>query len=127
MDAYLVLAVGVLFLHLLFILWVVFGAALTRHRFLLGWVHIVSLGYGVLIEVLDWTCPLTPVENWFRLRAGVPTYQGGFILHYLDLLVYPDVPPSLLTVCGVAICLFNLGLYAVRFWRGRRTPAQKED
>jgi len=114
-------ATGVLALHLLFILWVMFGALVTRLRPLLRWVHVASLIYGILLEVLDWSCPLTPMENWLRGHAGAPTYQGGFLLHYLDALVYPDVPPSLLTVCGVAVCLFNLGIYAVRFRRRRDT------
>ena len=51
------------------------------------------------------------MENWLRGRAGIPTYQGGFLLHYLDALVYPDVAPSFLVLCAVAVCLFNLGIY----------------
>ena len=119
MNPYSVLAAAVLILHLLFIVWVIFGAFLTRDRPLLRGFHIASLIYGILLEVLDWTCPLTPMENWLRGRAGIPTYRGGFLLHYLDALVYPDVPPLLLTVCGIAVCLLNLGIYAVRFWRRR--------
>jgi hypothetical protein len=38
----------------------------------------------------------------------------------LEALVYPDVPPALLTVAGVAVCLFNLAIYAVRFGQRRR-------
>jgi uncharacterized protein DUF2784 len=113
-------AAGVLVLHLLFILWVAFGALFTRCRPLLRWFHIASLIYGILLEILDWSCPLTPMENWFRGRAGIPTYRGGFLLHYLDALVYPDVPPSLLVLCAGAVCLFNLGIYAVRFRRRLR-------
>lgn len=122
MNPYSVLAAGVLVLHLLFIVWVIFGAFLTRTRPLLAWLHVASLVYGVLLEVFEWTCPLTPLENWLRVRAGIPAYQGGFLLHYLDALVYPDVPPSLLTVCGVAVCALNLAVYAVRF---RRRAAMK--
>ena len=71
----------------------------------------------MLVEILPWPCPLTPAENWLRTRAGIGSYQGGFLLHYLDALVYPDIPPTLLTLAGVAVCLFNLGIYAVRFRR----------
>ena len=121
MNFYLALATGVLLLHLLFIFWVVLGALFTRGRPLLRWFHIASLIYGIPLEVLDWTCPLTPLENWLRGRAGVPTYVGGFLLHYLDALVYPDVPALLLTVCAVAVCVFNLAIYAVQFFGGRPT------
>ena len=78
MNAYFLLAAVVLFLHLAFILLVIFGAILTRNRPLLGWLHIASLFYGILIEIFDWTCSLTPMENWLRVRAGVPAYQDGF-------------------------------------------------
>ena len=94
MDLYAIAAAGVLVLHLLFILWVAFGALFSHRRPLLRWFHIASLIYGVLLEILDWSCPLTLMENWLWDRVGAPTYQGGFLLHYLDALVYPDVPPS---------------------------------
>jgi hypothetical protein len=119
LDLYAIAAAGVLLLHLLFILWVALGALFTLWRPLLRWFHIASLIYGILLEILDWSCPLTPMENWLRGRAGIPTYQGGFLLHYLDAVVYPDVPPSLLVLCAVAGCLFNLGIYVVRFRRRR--------
>ena len=72
------LAVFVLFLHALFIVWVVFGAFLTRSRPVLRWLHIVSLIWGILTEVLSWLCPLTVLENWLEGKAGVQPYQGGF-------------------------------------------------
>jgi len=117
LNLYSIGATGVLVLHLLFILWVVFGALFTRARPLPRWLHLGSLVWGVFVEILPWPCPLTPAENWLRTRAGIGSYQGGFLLHYLDALVYPDVPPGLLTIGGVAVCLFNLGIYAVRFRR----------
>ncbi len=124
MSFYLWLATAILFLHLLFILWVIFGSLLTRRRPLLRWLHIGSLVYGILLELFGWTCPLTPLENWLRARGGASTYSGGFLLHYLDSAVYPDVPLLLLTVCAVAVCLFNLGIYAFRFFAERRSAGR---
>ena len=117
---YSVLAGVVLTLHLLFILWVVFGATVTRRRATLRWLHLGSLVWGILIEILPWACPLTWAENWLETRAGIAPYQGGFLLHYLDALVYPDIPPGLLVGSGVAVCVVNLGIYAVRFDHRRR-------
>src|SRR5258708_34670056 len=97
---YSALAISVLFLHALFILWVVFGALLTRSRPILRWLHIVSLVWGILTELLPWPCPLTVLENWLEAAAGVQPYQGGFLLHYLDKLVYPAISASGLTVAG---------------------------
>lgn len=115
------LATAVLVIHLLFILWVVFGALIARTRPVLRMVHIACLIWGILVEVLPWPCPLTLLENWLERQAGLQPYQGGFLLHYLDALVYPDVSPVLLTVAGVIVCCFNLAIYAgERLWHRRR-------
>jgi hypothetical protein len=116
---YSALAISVLFLHALFILWVVFGALLTRSRPILRWLHIASLVWGVLTELLPWPCPLTVLENWLEAKAGVEPYQGGFLLHYLDRLVYPDVSATVLTIVGVIICALNLGFYGRQLWVAR--------
>jgi len=116
-NLYSALATAVLFLHALFIVWVVFGALLTRSRPVLRWLHIVSLIWGILTELLPWPCPLTLLENWLELKAGVAPYQGGFLLHYMDKLVYPDVSPTVLTMAGVLVCAFNLAIYGRRAWR----------
>ena len=117
---YSVLADVVLTLHLLFILWIAFGAIVTRRRAVLRWLHLGSLVWGILIDILPWACPLTRAENWLETQAGIAPYQGGFLLHYLDALVYPDIPPGLLVGRGVAVCVVNLGIYAVRFHRRQR-------
>ncbi len=62
-DVYPALAAAILAPHLLFILWIVFGAAFTRRRPLLRWLHLGSLVWGILIEILPWTCPLTWAES----------------------------------------------------------------
>jgi len=119
-NVYSGLAVCVLFLHMLFILWVVFGALLTLSRPVLRWLHIVSLVWGILTELLPWPCPLTVLENWLEAKAGVQPYQGGFLLHYLDKVVYPDISASALTVAGVLVCVLNLAVYGRRMWIGLR-------
>ena len=117
---YSALAVFVLFLHALFVLWVVFGAMLTRSRPVLRWMHIGSLILGILTELLPWPCPLTLLENWLEGKAGVEPYQGGFLLHYLDKVVYPDISAAVLTVAGVLVCVLNLALYGREMWIARR-------
>ena len=116
---YSALAVFVLFLHALFIVWVVFGAFLTRSRPVLRWLHIVSLIWGILTELRPWPCPLTVLENWFEGKAGVQPYQGGFLLHYMDRLVYPDISATVLTVAGVFVCVLNLAWYGRQMWIAR--------
>lgn len=114
------LASSVLVLHALFILWVVFGAFLACSRPALRWLHIASLVWGILTDVLYWPCPLTLAENALEQRAGIQPYQGGFLLHYLDKLIYPDISPSVLTIAALIVCVLNLGFYAWQFLVGRR-------
>jgi Protein of Unknown function (DUF2784) len=110
------LAISVLLLHALFILWVIFGTLLTRSRPTLRWLHIASLIWGIATELLPWPCPLTLLENWLEAKAGVEPYQGGFLLHYLDKLVYPDISSTVLTIAGVIICILNLLFYGRKIW-----------
>jgi hypothetical protein len=107
------------FLHALFILWVIFGALVTRSRPILRWLHVGSLVWGILTELLPWPCPLTVVENWLEAKAGVQPYQGGFVLHYLDKLVYPDISSTMLTIAAVIICALNLAFYGRQIWIAR--------
>ena len=66
--------------------------------------------------MLPWPCPLTLLENWLEGRAGIEPYQGGFLLHYLDKLVYPDISANVLTIAGVIVCVANLAFYARQVW-----------
>jgi hypothetical protein len=116
-NSYSAFATAVLFLHALFIVWVVFGVVVTRSRPILRWLHIISLIWGIVTELLPWPCPLTLLENWLEQKAGVEPYQGGFLLHYMDKLVYPDISATALTVVGVIVCALNLAIYARRAWR----------
>lgn len=117
-EFYKALATLVLFVHILFIVWVVLGALLTRSRPVLQVLHIASVIWGVLTELFV-PCPLTLLENWLEQRAGIEPYQGGFLLHYLDKLVYPDLPASLLVAAAVTVCVLNLAYYARLVWSER--------
>jgi hypothetical protein len=120
MRFYYVLACTAIAVHALFILWVIFGAAFTRDHPLLRWLHIASLLWGGMDRSRALPCPLTWAENWLELRAGGGSYQGSFLLHYLDRIVYPNIPPLLLTEAAVVVSTFNLGVYARRYHRTRK-------
>lgn len=114
-------AVLILALHLVWILWVVLGWLATRNRPWLRWLHLLSLSYGILLEVLFWTCPLTYAEQWLLRRAGRASYAESFLVHYLEAVIYPDISPLLLTGGSVAVCVLVLGIYLRRFSR-RTSP-----
>ena len=111
------IALGILTLHLVWVLWVIFGCLVTRNRRTLSALHIASLVYSIAIETGPWPCPLTRFEQQAQAKAGIKPYEGDFLVKYLEALVYPDVPYSLLVVVAVAVCSFNLGVY---LWRWRR-------
>jgi len=116
---YSALAVAALVLYALCISWVVCGAFVTRSRPILQWLHIGSLTWGIFTELLPSPCPMTVLENWLEGNAGVEPYQGGFLLHYLDKLVYPDISPTTLTIAGVFVCAVNLSFYGRQMWSAR--------
>ena len=45
--------------------------------------HVPMAVCGAMVEFVGFTCPLTPLENYLRRRAGETRYRGGFIAHYL--------------------------------------------
>lgn len=114
----LILAEFTLAAHLAYILWVIFGALVARRRWAQV-LHIASLVYSIAIELGPWPCLLTLAENFFEARAGLVPYRGPFLLHYLDLIVYPNLSVTLLTWAGVAVCVANLLLDSWKFWRER--------
>jgi Protein of Unknown function (DUF2784) len=107
-------AIVVLLVHLAWIALVIFGALWTRGRPVWSGIHILALLWGIAVEAGPWPCPLTLVEQFFESRAGLAVYNGSFLLHTLDAIVYPNVPAWVVTVIGVAVCAFNLGIYALR-------------
>jgi len=110
-------ALAALLLHLLWIAWIVLGWLFTRRRPLLRWLHIASVLYGILIEIFRWPCPLTLVEVEFARRAGRTAYREPFLLHYLEKIVYPELPGWAVTAGAVAACAGILLLYARRYAR----------
>ena len=111
------IALAILTAHILWILAVIFGAFFTRGRLTWSILHVVSLIWGIIVEVGPWPCPLTLAEQHFEMLAGIKAYQGSFLLHYLDQIVYPNLPWWLIGSVGAAICALNLGIYFWRFWK----------
>jgi len=101
------MAASVLSLHAAYIAWVVFGTFFTRGRQRFAALHVATLVYGVIIEIFGFWCPLTTFETWLEARGGVSAYRCPFLLHYLDAVVYPNIPPNLLIAGAVAVCVLE--------------------
>ncbi|MGA7224038.1 MAG: DUF2784 family protein [Candidatus Acidiferrales bacterium] len=111
-----VLVEVVLFLHLLWCVWVLLGWTVTRHSRLLRTLHIASLFYAIVIELVPWPpCPLTVAETRFETRAGIEPAHGPFLVRVLDAVVYPDVPEWLVVGCAVLVCVAILSVYLCRY------------
>jgi len=59
-----------------------------------------------------WTCPLTPLENVLRMKAGQHGYSGGFIEHHILSVLYPEgLTRSSQAALGAAALLVNVVIY----------------
>ncbi len=125
MTFYAALAGIVLLLHTLWCAWVALGWMLTRGRRVLRWVHIGSVCWAIVVElIVGLPCPLTVAEEWLEARAGITPARGPFLVRLLDAIVYPHLPQGLIVAGAVVLCLGILGIYARRYFHGanRRTP-----
>lgn len=111
---YQLLADGVVVIHLLFVLFVVFGGLLVLKRRGFLFLHPPALLWGLAVEFYSISCPLTPLERWLRIQAGDSSYQGGFINHYIVPVVYPPgITPEAQLFIGILLLMFNLVVYTV--------------
>jgi len=115
MNLDLILAGAILVVHLLFILWVILGWLVTRRRLVWRWLHIACVLYGILIEVSGLSCPLTLLEVMLEDRGGMVPYHEPFVLHYLEAVVYPNIPLHTLVAGAVAVCVGVMGVYVRRY------------
>jgi hypothetical protein len=79
--------------------------------------HLPAAVWGALIEFAGWICPLTPLEQNLRRRAGEQGYEGGFVEHYVLSIIYPEGLTRLhQVVLGSIVVALNLAIYV---WAGR--------
>ena len=113
----------ILLLHLAFTLYAVLGGLLVLRYPSLLWLHLTAVLWGVVIELADWICPLTPLENFLREKGGEEGYAGGFIDHYVVRFLYPEnLTIELRYLLGLGLIAANLVIYGYVFWRRRRPP-----
>jgi len=99
--------------HFAFVLFVVLGGLLVLRWRPLIYLHVPAVIWGAWIEFSGRICPLTPLENMLRLKAGEAGYTGGFIEHYLLAILYPSaLTRDIQAVLGVLVVVLNLALYA---------------
>ena len=118
---YRTLADIVLVVHGAFVAFVVLGGLLVLRWPRLAWVHIPAAVWGALIEFAGWICPLTPLENWLRMRAGEAGYSEGFVEHYILPVLYPaGLTRNTQFVLGALVLVVNAAVYTILVMRRRR-------
>jgi hypothetical protein len=121
--AYRLLADLVVLVHALFVAFVALGGFLVWRWRWVAWGHVPAAVWGAVIEYQEWICPLTPLENALRARAGLAGYGGGFIEHYVIPTLYPAglTRPTQL-VLGSVVVLVNIVAYGVAVRHALRSP-----
>ena len=122
-SPYQLLADAVLLSHTLFAASVVAGLLLTVIGGRRGWewvrnpwfriAHLVGIGVVAAQAWAGLICPLTTLEMWLRRQTGETSYQGSFIQHWLQRLLYVDAP---LWAFAVAYTLFGALVVAAWVW-----------
>jgi hypothetical protein len=113
----------VVIVHAAFVAFVVIGGLLVLRWPRLAWVHIPAAVWGALIEFAGWICPLTPLENSLRARAGEAGYAGGFVEHYILPVLYPaGLTRTTQYVLGTIVLVINIIVYTILLRRRWRRP-----
>jgi hypothetical protein len=120
---YRILADAVLLLHFAFIAFALLGGLLVVRWPRLAWVHLPAAAWAAGIAFFGGTCPLTPLENRLRVAGGETGYEGGFIEHQLEALIYPDwLTREIQVALGAVVLGVNIVCY-IRVCRRGRTPS----
>ena len=115
------LADFILLFHFAFIIFAIFGGLIVLYKRWMLWIHVPAILWSSAVNLADWVCPLTPLENLLYSMAGQAGYKGGFIEHYITSLVYPNsMPRELELVAGFSILVWNVFVYTFVAYRVRR-------
>ena len=133
MSFYRFLADTVLAGHFAYVAFVVLGLVAILLGIALRWrwvrnfwfrtVHFLMIGVVVLESLCGVLCPLTEWENRLRELAGESSTPGSFIGHWMDRILFVDLPPEVLTAC---YCVFGLIVLTTLILAPPRWPGKKD-
>ena len=123
--AFRMLADATVLLHAAFVAFAVAGGLLVARWPAVAWAHLPSVMWAAWVELAGWTCPLTPVENYFRHEAGEAAYTESFVEHYLLPILYPSAltRPHQWLLGGLVLGI-NAAVYAAALRRRAHWRAQ---
>ncbi len=111
---------GVLLLHLAFILFALLGGAMAVWWRWIPLVHLPAAAWAFFMELTGRICPLTYLENDFRIKAGQSGYTESFVEHYLLDIIYPSgLTTEVQFVLAGVVILVNIAIYGWIIFRRR--------
>ncbi|GAB3236949.1 hypothetical protein GCM10027447_35730 [Glycomyces halotolerans] len=119
---YRILADAAMVVHFLFVAYVVLGGFLAW-RYPKAWFpHAAVALYGLIITVYSIVCPLTPLEDRWRRRAGQSGLEPtGFIDTYIEGVIYPgQYADEVRWAAAAVIAVSWIGALALHLRRRRR-------
>jgi hypothetical protein len=109
------LADVVMIVHGALLLFFAVGAFLAWRWPRLIWIHLGIVAWNLVIVLVDFGCPVTATEKFFRREGGESVYAGGYIQHYLEGWLWPDgATPVAEKVGFVLVVIGYAGFFVVR-------------
>lgn len=100
---YLLAADVILFLHMLIVVFNIFGLILIFAGHVLRWswvrnpwfryVHIAAISVVIVQSWIGFACPFTTLEMALRSKAGETVYSGTFVSHWLESILFYQASP----------------------------------
>jgi Protein of Unknown function (DUF2784) len=118
-QLYSLAADAVVVFHFAWILFLAGGFLIGRRVRWMMWLHISGLVYSILLQIFSWICPLTYLEVWLRDRAGSGFHSESFIAHYLEKIIYLEVPPSFILFLTLLVIGISAAVYSRAIPMGR--------
>ena len=110
-----------LVIHLIFILFVVFGGLFFFIFSKIIYIHFPALIWGIYIELTGSICPLTHLENWFLNKGELSTYSSSFIQNYLLPIIYPQNLTSRIQIyLGIGLIIINILIYGLILFKYKK-------
>jgi hypothetical protein len=104
--------------HLLFVVFATMGGMLAVRWPRIAWIHLPAAAWAVFVELSGGICPLTPLEQALRRRAGLPDYSGDFVANYIFPVLYPEgLTRGAQFAIGGFVVVTNVVAYVWVFWR----------
>lgn len=114
------LAALVVAVHLAFVVFAALGGVLALRWPFIAWVHVPCAAWAAFVEFSGRICPLTPLENALRRRAGLDLYSGDFVANYVFPVLYPEgLTRDAQIVIGAFVVALNTIAYGWVMWRRR--------